>query len=51
MYVAKPSRRRILRATDAWSAKRTAILAWLALWQLGLRVAPHRRSLPLDPDR
>jgi hypothetical protein len=27
------------------TAKRTLILAWLALWQLGLRVAPHRRSL------
>ncbi len=35
----------------AGTAKRTAILAWLALWQLGLRVAPHRRSLPLHPDR
>ena len=29
----------------AGTAKRTLILAWLALWQLGLRVAPHRRSL------
>jgi hypothetical protein len=32
------------------TAKRTLILAWLALWQLGLRVVPHRRSLSLRPD-
>jgi hypothetical protein len=29
----------------AGTAKRTLILAWLALWQLGLRAVPHRRSL------
>jgi hypothetical protein len=34
----------------AGTAKRTLILAWLALWQLGLRVVPHRRSLSLRPD-
>jgi hypothetical protein len=29
----------------AGTAKRTLILAWLALWSLGLRFRPHRRSL------